>query len=238
MADPNWLAELIDHEIEAHWDDARQIVQHARADFPDADPDELAGSVISVKARIAAFVGAGTGALQSIPGVGQALALGSLVPEALFLAKLQIDVALVVAILYRGHLTKSEARALIMTCLVLALGADFIKNELRLAAVRVTAALVERALQMLGEAGLRRVLGQVGLVAAQRGILKRVPLISIPLNAVMNYGQIEAFGWAAKGLLSPSFVMCGGCGSHTGRLNRFCPSCGADLGDFDEGLSP
>jgi len=230
MSASEWLSRVVDHEVETHWAQAHEIVRDSVEQYGGEDPDLIANHVIESKARLAAFIGAGTGALQSIPAVGQAIAVGSLVPEALYLAKMQIDIALVVAILYRRHLTPSEAKAVITTCLILALGADFIKNELRLATIQITAKAIEKAIERMGEKALVELFERIGIQATKGGILKRVPLISIPINAAMNYSQIEAFGWVVKKFLSPSFSMCGACGNQTGHLNRFCPSCGVAMG--------
>ena len=229
MAGTSWFERVIDHEVRAHWDDARRITDDARAEFPGASPDELVNHVIDRKARIAAFVGIGTGALAAIPAIGELLAAGTIVPEALYLAKVQVDVALVVALTYEAALSPDEARGIIVTCLVLALGADFVKAELSFVATKLTRDVVEAAILRMGERELSRLLARIGVNATRSGILKKVPLVAVPLNAAMNYGQIHAFGWAVKRFLSPSFVMCGGCGSSTGRLNRFCPACGAGL---------
>lgn len=231
MEETNWLAKIIDHEVDAHWAEAKKIVNDVRLEVADQDPDVLANAVIEQKARIAAVIGLGTGTLQAIPGIGQMVALGSLAPEALYLAKMQIDIALVVALLYRVNITKSEAKAIITTCLVLGLGADVIKNELRIGAVRITTKLVEQAIEKIGEKALLKLLSRIGIEATKKGILKRVPLISIPLNATMNYVQIETFGWVVKRFLSPSFVLCGKCGEYTGKFNQHCPVCGVKFSE-------
>jgi len=226
MAEDSWLARVIDHEIQSHWDEADRIVKRIGAENPNGDPDLLVNAVIDHKAAIAAFVGIGTGALQAIPAVGQALSAGSLVPEALYLAKVQVDIALVISLAYKAHLTPDDAKGVIISCLVLALGADFVKKELGGAAVRITQRLVEKAIARMGEREVIRLLSRVGIQATKAGILAKIPIVGIPLNAVMNYGQIQAFGWTVKRFVSPSFVMCGNCGEQSGKLNRFCPKCG------------
>jgi hypothetical protein len=231
MSGPNWLEKVINNEVDGHWDQACAIVENIRAEYPgENSPDLLANEVIERKARLAAFIGLGTGTLQAIPAVGQALAIGSLMPEALYLAKMQVDIALVVALLYRQKLTHSEAKGIITTCLVLGLGAEFVKNELRIETVKITTKIIEAAIERLGEKAIIDLLERIGIQATKKGILKRVPIIAIPVNAAMNYGQIETFGWAAKKFLSPSFSMCGSCGCQTGHLNKFCPDCGTSMG--------
>ncbi|MGE0325907.1 MAG: hypothetical protein AB7K71_17115 [Polyangiaceae bacterium] len=225
---PNWLALLIDREIEARWAEANAIAADIRSQHPGGDPDLLVNELISSKARVAAFVGVGTGALQAIPAIGQALSFGAVLPEAFYLARVQIDIALVVALLYQP-LTKEEAKGIIVTCLVLALGADFIKANVIQAATKLTREVVEKVIARMGEKQLVVLLQRIGIEASKAGILKKVPLVGVPLNATLNYAQIEGFGWVVKKFMSPSFVMCGGCGAQTGRLNKFCPECGASI---------
>lgn len=222
MEKKNWLLSVLDYEVEKHWREANDMVEQARRECPSDDPDIIANQLINSKARLAAFIGAGTGVLQSIPTVGQAIAVGVLLPEALYLAKMQIDIALVIALLYKKTLSKLEARGVVFTCLILALGADFIKNDLRLSAIKITSKVIEATLEKIGKKVVSEALG--------KGMLKRVPLISIPLNAVMNYEQLEAFGWAAKKFLSPSFVMCGSCGNQIGKMSKYCSRCGLSMG--------
>lgn len=221
MAEENWLLRVINHEVENYWHLANDIVGRAKKECSSDDPDIIANQVISGKARLAAFIGAGTGVIQSIPGVGQVIAIGMVVPEALYLAKMQIDIALVFALLYKKTLSKSEAKSIIITCLALALGADFIKNDLRLAMTKITSKAIEAALKKIGK--------KVATDALCKGILKRVPLISIPLNMGMNYEQLKVFGWAAKKFLSPSFSMCGSCGKHIGKMSKYCSGCGSSM---------
>jgi hypothetical protein len=230
MSEKGWLASLIEHEVNSQWEDAHVLVDQLRKAHPGADPDLLVNELIDSRSRLAALVGVGTGALQLVPGVGTALSLGSVLPEAVYLAKVQVDVALVIALLYESSLTPEDVNGIIVSCLVLALGADFVKKELNAAAVQITRQVVTRAIAQLGERELARLLAKVGLRASKAGLLSKVPVVGIPLNAAMNYGQIQAFGWAVKQFLSPSFVLCGACGAHAGKLSRFCPRCGAGLG--------
>jgi hypothetical protein len=235
MADvSDWLGEIIEHEILASWDRARETVASARRRSASSDPDLLANLIIGDKARVAAFVGVGTGALQFIPVVGQAVAIGSVLPEAIYLAKVQIDLTLILALLYDHELGQDDAKGIVISCLALALGADFVKRELNLAAIAISRRLLERAIERMGEQELLRLLQRIGIHATRRGILSKVPVIAVPLSSAMNYGQIKAFGWSAKKLLSPSFRLCGSCGEGTGRANRFCPRCGAPMAEAAE----
>ena len=167
--------------------------------------------------------------MQFVPGVRLALSLGMVVPEALYLAKMQIDIALVISLLYEKDITEDDARGAILTCFVLALGADFAKRGLNIAAIRLTERMVEKAITQMGERQLIALLENIGSHATKSGILKKVPIVAVPINAALNYGQIQAFGGVVKKFMSPSFVMCGKCSEEVGKLSRFCPKCGTPL---------
>jgi hypothetical protein len=49
----------------------------------------------------AAAIGAGLGAINTIPGVGQAVAAGAVLPEIAYLTRLQVNVAIQIALVYQ-----------------------------------------------------------------------------------------------------------------------------------------
>ena len=161
--------------------------------------------------------------------VGQAIAVGSLLPEALYLAKMQIDITLAVSLVYKKSISKDDTKYTVLTCFALAMGADFIKRELNIAAIRLTEKAVEGTIARIGEQQIVRMLEKLGIQATKKGILKKVPVVSVVTNAALNYGQIKSFGWVVKKFLSPTFMMCGNCGEEVGKLSKFCPKCGTSF---------
>lgn len=225
----NWFMAILDAEIEKKWDNAVQRVAKIRELHPNMDPDSLVNLEIDDKSLWAGFIGIGTGGLESIPVVGQAIALGSILPEAVYLARMQVDIALIVAFLYQKDITKEEVKPIIITCLVLAMGSDFIKKQVTDVAIHITKEAILKLITRMGEQQIISIMAKVGIKASTHGILAKVPVLAIPLNSAFNYSQIQSFGWIAKKFMSPTFVMCGNCGFQTGKLNSFCSQCGVGL---------
>ncbi|MFQ5788046.1 MAG: hypothetical protein ACE5H1_08700 [Thermodesulfobacteriota bacterium] len=225
----NYFQSLIEYEVDKNWDIAKEKVNTLLKENPNADIDILVNKIIDDKSFWAVVIGVGLGGLETIPSIGQIIAVGSVAPEAVYLAKMQVDIAMAIALLYNHSLDRQNIQHVVVACFVLALGADFIKKEIKVAAVHITKQVIVTTIKKFGEKQFFNLLKKIGIKATQKGILKKVPVISIPLNAGLNYSQIQAFGWVVKKFLSPSFVMCGECGHQTGRLNKFCPQCGTGL---------
>lgn len=226
----NWLMAILDAEVEKKWDNAIQRVEKILGLNPNVDPNDLVNLEINDKSLWAGFIGIGTGGLESIPAIGQALAIGSILPEAVYLAKMQVDISLIVALLYKKDITKEDVKPIIITCFVLAMGADFIKKQVADVAIHITKESILKLITRMGEQQISSIMAKLGIRATTEGILAKVPVLAIPLNATFNYTQIQAFGWIVKKFMSPTFVMCGDCGFQTGKLNKFCPQCGVSLG--------
>lgn len=56
----------------------------------------------------------------------------------------------------------------------------------------------QRTVVRMGERQLMALLAKIGVRATKAETLSRVPLVGLPLYAVMSYGQIEAFGWVVN----------------------------------------
>jgi hypothetical protein len=86
---------LVNHEYDA----ASQRVRAIYERYPGIDPDIAANLVIDDGAFWAAVVGIGVGAVEAIPGIGTAVIAGALLPEVAYVAKLQVDVILQLALI-------------------------------------------------------------------------------------------------------------------------------------------
>jgi hypothetical protein len=84
----SWFQSLIKYEIDNNWDSAKDKVNYLLKENPNADIDDLVNKIINDKAFWAAMIGIGIGGLQAVPAIGQALAIGSVAPEAVYLASL------------------------------------------------------------------------------------------------------------------------------------------------------
>lgn len=223
----SWLQFILEAEIERKWEHALKRSNKLQEMYPNMDPDELVNLEINDKALWAGFIGIGTGGLESIPAVGQAIAVSTIVPEAVYLAKMQVDIMLIMIFIYQKDIAKEDIKPFIITCFVLAMGSDFIKKNIIKSAVNITRETLLKIIGRMEEKQIISVISKIGIKASADGILAKTPVISIVLNASMNYTQIHAFGWVAKKFLSPSFIICENCGFLTGKLNNFCPQCGS-----------
>ena len=221
-----WLSSAISNTVENSWDSVCSIVSKLRADNPGANPDVLATNLIEDRAKMAAIVGAGTGVIYAIPALGQLVAVGAVVPEVLYLAKVQVEISMAMTMLYNRTVTKMEMNSMVLTCFALAAGADFVKSYIINSIIALTKELVQKAILKMGEKELTKLLVNLSIKASTRSILGKIPLIAMPLNAGLNYGQIKVFGLAAKKFLSPTFVMCTNCANNITKYDRFCGSCG------------
>ena len=94
---------------------------------------------------------------------------------------------------------------------------------------------MEAVIMRLGEEQILRLLSKLGVEATKKRILGKAPPVGIPLNAALNYGQIQSFGWTAKKVMAPAFVMCASCGEQTGKRNQYCPTAALTSAGFQEG---
>jgi len=223
--DTPWLVRLVDARIEACWTDAIERAASLRRQAPGASPDAIANMLIDDGAFWAVVVGAGIGAASSIPAVGQYIALGAVAPELVYLTKLQFDTALAVAAVYEADIPKDMLRPTLLACLIYSMGHDFAKEIVKEAATTLTRRAIESVIKGSTLSTARSIARTLGVEATKKGLLKAVPLVSIPVNAAMNYGGLVVFGTMAKHYFSPNWMTCGHCGHIQPKRNRFCASC-------------
>ncbi|MGI8550913.1 MAG: hypothetical protein ACR2PL_09030, partial [Dehalococcoidia bacterium] len=77
----NWLLWLLRARVDAEYDQCRQRITQLREQYADITNDDLANLLVKDASVWAAMVGAGLGAIDTIPGVGQAIAAGTVLPE-------------------------------------------------------------------------------------------------------------------------------------------------------------
>ncbi len=76
---------------------------------------------------------------------------------------------------------------------------------------------------------IKKIAMKLGIKFTKKGILKRIPIVAIPINAVMNYTEIKTGGKIAKKFLSPNYIMCRNCGELYPKQNKFCDKCGTPM---------
>jgi hypothetical protein len=229
-AETPWIIRLVDDRIEHCWSDALERASVLRGKRPGATADALANEMIDDHAFWAGIVGAGVGAASSIPVMGQYIALGAVAPELVYLTKLQFDTALNLAAVYESAIPREMLRPTLLACLVYSMGHDFVKSVVKEAATNLSRRVIEESLKGATLVTAKRAARQLGVEVTKKGLLKAVPLVAIPINAVMNYGGLVLFGKMAKHYFSPNWLMCAACGHIQPRKNRFCSSCAVAMG--------
>src|SRR5437667_2057156 len=89
----NWLLSFLRPLVDAEYDHCRQRVARLRAKYDGIGDDELANEIVRDASFWAAVAGAGVGAVYSVPGLGSAVAVGAVLPEVAYVAKLQATTA-------------------------------------------------------------------------------------------------------------------------------------------------
>jgi len=225
-----WIIPLVDDRIERCWPDAQARASEMRRKRPGATVDALANELIDESAFWAAIVGVGVGAVSLIPVMGQYIALGAVTPELVYLTKLQFDVALNLAAVYESTIPKEMLRPTLLACLVYSMGHEFVKSVVKEASINLSRRFIEDLIKGATLVTAKKLARQLGVQVTKKGLLKAVPLVSIPINAAMNYGGLVLFGKTAKHYFSPNWLMCTVCSYIQPRKNRFCSSCAAVIG--------
>jgi hypothetical protein len=226
----NWLLSLLAALADAEYDHCRARVAKLRTKYAGISDDDLANEIVRDASYWAAVVGAGVGAVHSMPGVGQAVAIGAVLPEVAYLAKLQATTAIQIALVYDYDLTREQIVLLTLACLTYSYAFDVVKESVKNAAVELTRRTVEKLISESAIVVAERASTGMALAVAKRGVLERVPLVAVPVGAVMNYGGLQLFGMVAIKYFSPSYTRCYGCGAIQAKRARFCSECGNAAG--------
>jgi len=223
----NWLLSLLSALVGAEYDHCHERVAKLRTKYAGISDDDLANEIVRDASYWAAVIGAGVGAINSIPGVGQAVAIGAVLPEVAYLAKVQATTAIQIALVYDYDLTREQVALLALACLTYSYAFDAVKESVKQAATKLTRSAVEKLLFDSALVVAERATAGLGLAVAKRGMLERVPLVAIPVGAVMNYGGLQLFGVVAIKYFSPNYTRCYGCGAIQAKRARFCSACGS-----------
>jgi hypothetical protein len=224
--DEPWILHLIRWAVHSEYESSNRRVQRIHERYPGIDPDPAANLVIDDAAFWAAVIGAGVGAINTIPGVGIAIACGAVVPEVVYLAKLQISTALQIALVYDYDLQEEQICYLVLACLAYSYAFEALVEIARRFATELTRKVIERVAR---EAAIRlgeEVAEMIGVRLLSEGVAAKVPLIAVPLNAVMNYAGLQFFGLVAKKYFSPNYRRCFHCSSVQPNCAIFCSNCG------------
>jgi len=220
------LQKILKWVAERDYDKALQDVEKLRKKYPSLTADELADKLINNKAIWAGIVGFGMGAIDTIPGLGQAIALLGIPGEAAWLIKSQVQIIIRIILIYDEEVPRDELPYLVVSSFVFQCGANFVKTVAKEASIRLTKKAIQKFLRKNTLKMVKKVAKAIGLKFTKKGLLKKVPVIAIPVNAVLNYEDIKIAGKIAKKLFSPNYIVCPHCGELYHKNEKQCPKCG------------
>lgn len=169
-------------------------VEHLRAGHPHATNDQLARLLVRSTRRRVAATGAVSGAAAIAPGLGTALALGTITSQTLYALEQEIELVLGVAMIYGHDLGGSEDRVLEALVVVgLASGALKLREDVLVAGGRRLAIRL-----------MTKVLSKAVATRATRAAGRVIPLgVGVALGAGFDWVTVTALGRAAMRYYGP-----------------------------------
>ena len=169
-------------------------VMHLRAIHPYATNDQLAKLLVRSTRRRVAATGALSGAAAIAPGLGTALAIGTITSQTLYALEQEIELVLGVAMIYGHDLSGSEERVLEALVVVgLASGALKLREDVLIAGGRRLAVrLIAKVLSKAAATKFTRAAGRV------------IPLgVGLVVGAGFDWVTVSALGRAAMRYYGP-----------------------------------
>ncbi len=185
-------------------------VAHLRAAHPLFTNDQLALELIRSTRRRVAATGALSGAASIAPGLGTALAIGTITSQSLYALEQEVELTLGIAMIYGHELTGSEDRVLeALVVLGLTTGAVRLREDVLVAGGERLALAAFRHLPTLllahgGGRLLTRILSRVATTGAAKVAARVVPLgIGIGVGAGFDWLAVTGLGRAAMRYYGP-----------------------------------
>ena len=188
------LLRSLDQAVKTREPVIRIKVQHLRATHPFDTNDQLARLLIRSTRRRVAATGALSGAAAIAPGLGTALAIGTITSQTLYALEQEIELVLSVAMVYGHDLSGSEDRVLEALVVVgLASGALKLREDVLVATG-----------QRLAVRLLARVLSKEVAARATRFAGRVIPLgVGVAVGAGFDWVTVTALGRAAISYYGP-----------------------------------
>ncbi|HSS60789.1 MAG TPA: hypothetical protein VLK30_04975, partial [Candidatus Limnocylindrales bacterium] len=188
----------------------RARVEHLRAVHPAHTSDQLARALIRSTRRRVAATGALSGAAAIAPGVGTALALGTITSQTLYALEQEIELVLGIAMIYGHELSGSDDRVL-EALVVIGITSGTVKlredvivaggERLAIATFRRLPALI---LRHSGGRIITRILSRFATTGAAKVAARVVPLgVGVGLGAGFDWVAVSGLGRAAMRYYGP-----------------------------------
>jgi hypothetical protein len=172
----------------------RARVEHLRATHPDYSSPRLARELIRSTRRRVAATGALSGAASIAPGLGTALAIGTIAGQALYALEQEIELVLGIAMIYGHELSGSDDRVLESIVVIgLASGALKLREDVLVAGgERLALRLATKVLSKTVATRATRVAGRV------------IPLgVGVAIGAGFDWVTVTGLGRAAMRYYGP-----------------------------------
>ena len=188
----------------------RAKVQQIRAAHPNYTNDQLALELIRSTRRRVAATGALSGAVSVAPGLGTALALGTVTSQAIYALEQEVELVLAVSMIYGHELSGSDERVLeALVVLGVTSGAVKLREDVLVAGGERLAVAAFRRLPGLilvhgGGRLLTRIVSRVALSGAAKFAARVVPLgIGVAAGAGFDWLAVTGLGRAAMRYYGP-----------------------------------
>jgi len=205
-----FLVSSLERAVQAREPSIRARIEDLRASHPAYTNDQLAASLIRTTRRRVATTGAISGAAAIAPGIGTALALGTVTSQTVFALEQEVELVLGIAMVYGHELVGSEGRVL-EALLVVGLTSGALKlredvivaggERLALAAFRRVPSLI---LVHGGGRLMTRILSRFATSGAAKIGARVIPLgVGIGVGAGFDWLAVTGLGRAAMRYYGP-----------------------------------
>jgi hypothetical protein len=200
----------LDQAVKSREPAIRSKIAHLRSAHPLFTNDQLALELIRSTRRRVAATGALSGAASIAPGLGTALAIGTITSQTLYALEQEVELALGIAMIYGHELTGSEERVLEALVVVgITSGAVKLREDVLVAGgERLALAAFRRLPALLLAHGsgrlLARILTRVATTGAAKVAARVVPLgVGIGVGAGFDWLAVTGLGRAAMRYYGP-----------------------------------
>jgi hypothetical protein len=199
-----FLLKSLDQAMKTREPAIRSKVEKLRADHPLYTNDQLAYTLIRSTRRRVATTGAISGAASIAPGVGTALAIGTVTSQAFYALEQEVELVLGIAMIFGHELRGSQGRVLEALVVVgLTSGALKLREDVLVAGgERLAIAAFRRVPNLLlvhgGGRVITRVLGRFASSGAAKVAARVVPLgVGVGIGAGFDWIAVTGLGRAA-----------------------------------------
>ena len=200
----------LERAIHAREPALRARIEDLRAAHPGDNSDELASALIRITRRRVATTGAISGAASIAPGVGTALAIGTVTSQTLYALEQEVELVLGIAMIYGHELVGSEGRVLEALLVVgLTSGALKLREDILVAGgERLALAAFRRVPGLLlvhgGGRFVTRILSRFATSSAAKIGARVIPLgVGIGVGAGFDWLAVTGLGRAAMRYYGP-----------------------------------